>query len=42
VLRLIAGPNGAGKSTLHRYPIQPRHPQLQFINADLHRRAASR
>ena len=38
VLHLIAGPNGAGKSTLYRYLIQPRYPQLPFINADLHER----
>lgn len=38
VFHLIAGPNGAGKSTLYRYLIQPRHPQLDFINADLHER----
>lgn len=38
VLHLIAGPNGAGKSTLYRYLIQPRYPQLNFINADLYER----
>ena len=38
VLHLIAGPNGAGKSTLYRYLIQPRYPQLPFINADLYER----
>lgn len=38
VLHLIAGPNGAGKSTLYRYLIQPRYPQLDFINADLYER----
>lgn len=38
VLHLIAGPNGAGKSTLYRYLIQPRYPQLPFINADVHER----
>ncbi len=38
VLHLIAGPNGAGKSTLYRYLIQPRYPQLTFINADAHER----
>ena len=38
VLHLVAGPNGAGKSTLYRYLIQPRYPQLPFINADLHER----
>jgi len=38
VLHLIAGPNGAGKSTLYRYLIQPRYPQLAFINADLYER----
>ncbi|WP_077002456.1 zeta toxin family protein [Variovorax sp. KK3] len=38
VLHLIAGPNGAGKSTLYRYLIQPRYPQLPFVNADLHER----
>lgn len=35
VFHLIAGPNGAGKSTLYRYLIQPRYPQLPFINADV-------
>jgi len=38
VFHLIAGPNGAGKSTLYRYLIQPRYPQLPFINADVHER----
>ncbi|CAN5876179.1 zeta toxin family protein [soil metagenome] len=38
VLHLIAGPNGAGKSTLYRYLIQPRYPQLDFINADFYER----
>ncbi len=38
VFHLIAGPNGAGKSTLYRYLIQPRYPQLDFINADLYER----
>lgn len=38
VLHLIAGPNGAGKSTLYRYLIQPRYPQLSFVNADVHER----
>lgn len=38
VLHLIAGPNGAGKSTLYRYLIQPRYPQLPFVNADLYER----
>ena len=38
VLHLIAGPNGAGKSTLYRYLIQPRYPQLPFVNADAHER----
>ncbi len=38
VLHLIAGPNGAGKSTLYRYLIQPRYPQLAFVNADIHER----
>lgn len=38
VLHLIAGPNGAGKSTLYRYLIQPRYPQLSFVNADLYER----
>lgn len=38
VFHLIAGPNGAGKSTLYRYLVQPRYPQLSFINADLHER----
>lgn len=38
ILHLIAGPNGAGKSTLYRYLIQPRYPQLPFVNADLHER----
>jgi predicted ABC-type ATPase len=38
VFHLIAGPNGAGKSTLYRYLIQPRYPQLPFVNADLHER----
>ncbi len=38
VLHLIAGPNGAGKSTLYRYLIQPRYPQLPFVNADVHER----
>lgn len=37
-LHLIAGPNGAGKSTLFRYLVQPRYPELPFINADLHER----
>lgn len=36
VMHLIAGPNGAGKSTLYRYLIQPRDPELVFINADAH------
>ncbi|AMM24776.1 AAA family ATPase [Variovorax sp. PAMC 28711] len=40
VLHLIAGPNGAGKSTLYRYLIQPRCPQLTFVNADLYERDA--
>ncbi len=40
VLHLIAGPNGAGKSTLYRYLIQPRYPQLVFVNADVHEREA--
>lgn len=38
LFHLIAGPNGAGKSTLYRYLIQPRYPQLPFINADLYER----
>ena len=38
ILHLIAGPNGAGKSTLYRYLIQPRYPQLPFVNADLYER----
>lgn len=38
VFHLIAGPNGAGKSTLYRYLIQPRYPQLTFINADVYER----
>ena len=40
VLHLIAGPNGAGKSTLYRYLIQPRFPDLVFVNADVHEREA--
>ncbi|WP_116302984.1 zeta toxin family protein [Alkalilimnicola ehrlichii] len=32
---LLAGPNGAGKSTFYTYQIQPRFPDLSFINADL-------
>ncbi len=39
VLHLIAGPNGAGKSTLYRYLIEPRYPDLPFINADLYEQA---
>jgi len=39
VFHLIAGPNGAGKSTLYRYLIQPRYPQLTFINADVYEQA---
>ena len=38
VFHLIAGPNGAGKSTLYRYLIQPRCPQLTFLNADVYER----
>ncbi len=36
ILHLIAGPNGAGKSTLYDYLIAPRHPALEFVNADIH------
>jgi predicted ABC-type ATPase len=36
VLHLIAGPHGAGKSTLYRYLIQPRHPDLPFVNPHTH------
>lgn len=36
VLHLIAGPHGAGKSTLYRYLIQPRHPDLPFVNPHSH------
>ena len=39
VLHLVAGPNGAGKSTLYRYLIEPRHPDLVFVNADIHEQA---
>lgn len=39
VFHLIAGPNGAGKSTLYRYLIQPRYPQLPFVNAYVHEQA---
>lgn len=38
VFHLIAGPNGAGKSTLYRYLIQPRYPQLTFLDADVYER----
>ena len=38
ILHLIAGPNGAGKSTLYDYLIAPRHPSLEFVNADIHER----
>ena len=38
ILHLIAGPNGAGKSTLYDYLIAPRHPTLEFVNADIHER----
>ena len=38
ILHLIGGPNGAGKSTLYDYLIAPRHPTLEFVNADIHER----
>lgn len=33
-LHVIAGPNGAGKTTLFREVLAPRHPGVEFVNAD--------
>jgi predicted ABC-type ATPase len=33
-LHILAGPNGAGKSTLYQAELQPRHPAVEFVNAD--------
>src|SRR4051794_13121289 len=33
VLHLIAGPHGAGKTSLYEYLLEPRNPEMPFIDA---------